>query len=202
MRHAKINLAPGIRAFQKVGLGLCLVLWAAAPAWGEPGGPRDQDGRPLESGGKEKLPKYRNPQGHVQFGATLGIGGAFGGQRAFGGGVGIGYAVLTGVLPGVRGLLIAGGDIGGELAATLTLTPPFESYLTPFAFGEIGGRFEPTGNGFLYGGGGGLYVGNARSVFSLQVGWVFRQISFPATDTLAAAKVDASGPLLALSIRL
>jgi hypothetical protein len=202
MRHAKINLAERIRPHQKCGLTLCLLLWAAGPAWGEPGGPRGQDGGSLGTEKKEALPKHRNPQGHLQFGATLGIGGALGGQRAFVGGVGVGYAVLTGVLPGVRGLLIAGNDIGGEVAATLTLTPPFESYLTPFVFGEVGGRFEPTGKGFLYGGGGGLYVGNARSAFSLQLGWVFRRIEFPATDTLPSAKVDASGPLVALSVRL
>ena len=154
---------------------------------------------PLEAE-PEQGPKYRNEAGSLVLSGGLGIG--VGGRTTVVSiGAGVGYAPITGILPGVRGRFLASRDVAGELAATLTLTPPLSSYLLPFVFGEAGRRFDSAGGGWLYGGGGGVYLGDADAPFSLQVGWVFRQIEYEDVGGEDEDVVlDASGPLIALSL--
>lgn len=144
----------------------------------------------------EPLPVHRNPQGALNvstvFGASVG-----GSGTQFVLGLGAGYAVFTGVMPGVRGLILVGDGLGGEIATNLTLTPPIESSITPFVVGELGRRFEPFGAGWLYGAGGGIYLGEPAASFAVQLGWMFRRIAF--ADPVG--NVDASGPIVSLSIR-
>lgn len=138
---------------------------------------------------------YRNPQGSIALSAILFGSFGSGGESTFVIGVGVGYAVVTGVVPGVRGALVAGGgSIGGDLAATLTLTPPVSWYITPFAVGEVGRRFDDTG-GWLYGAGGGIYIGEPSNTIALQVGWIFRRIVYPSRT------FDANYPIIAISAR-
>jgi hypothetical protein len=143
---------------------------------------------------QERGPHYRNPTGSIIASGSAGV--AVGGPTTiFVVGVGVGYSVIHGVVPGVRGALLAGNDVAGEVAATLLLTPPFEAYVVPFAVAELGGRFQRGAQGLLYGAGGGLYIGEPRSRFGLRAGWMFARIDF---GELGA--VDASGPLFALSV--
>jgi hypothetical protein len=144
----------------------------------------------------EPPPAYRNPSGSWIVGGALGV--ATGGAgTVFGFGVSVGYAVITGVVPGVRGVLIAGRGIGGELAATLTLTPPLDWPIVPFAAGEGGHRWDRDGRGWIYGGGGGVYLGAPSRSFGLQLGWMFRRYAVE-----GGATVDASGPLLGVAAAL
>ncbi len=136
----------------------------------------------------------RNEQGQLIVSAYLGA--VVGQKSGIAVGAGVGYAVFGGVVPGVRGVVIASDGIGGEVAATLTLSAPFDFYLIPFLIGEVGGRFDPIGQGLLYGGGGGVYIGNPNSTFGLQLGWMFRRIDY---GDIGSA--DASGPIISLSLR-
>jgi hypothetical protein len=141
----------------------------------------------------EPAPEYRNPSGAWIVGGTIGV--AVGGAgTAFVFGASVGYAVFTGVVPGVRGVVIAGRGIGGELAATLTLTPPFSSPILPFALAEGGHRWDPDFRGWIFGGGGGIYVGSPASRFGLQLGWIFRRYAIE-----DGPDVDASGPIIGVS---
>jgi len=111
-------------------------------------------------------------------------------------GAGVGYAVITGVLPGVRGTVIINEDrVAGELATTLTLTPPITFFVTPFAYGELGRRFDISG-AWMVAGGPGVYVGDPRDTFVLQVGWIFRRYFFE-NDL----ELDGSGPLVSIAVR-
>lgn len=145
---------------------------------------------------RDDEPRYRNPQGSINLSAVLGAASSDSGTRfVFGGG--IGYAFLTGVMPGVRGLIATGnGGTGGELAATLTLTPPLSFSFTPFVAGEVGRRFEPFGAGWIYGAGGGIYFGDPGGSVAVQLGWMFRRIDFGAP----IGSADISGPIVGVSI--
>lgn len=141
----------------------------------------------------EEAPAYHNPRGAIV--ANLLVGVAVGGnstQVAFG--AGVGYAVLTGVLPGLRGMMIVGDSVAGEVAATLTLTPPLSFFLVPFAYGEVGRRFDALG-AWMLAGGPGLYVGDPRDTIVLQGGWIFRRYFYENVG------LDGSGPLISLSIK-
>lgn len=143
---------------------------------------------------EERAPEiYRNPTGSIVFG---GIVGAAVGNRgtAFVLGASFGYAVVTGVVPGIRGVAVAGDGFGGELAATLLLTPPLDWPVLPFVVGEGGHRWDRDFSGFIYGGGGGLFIGSPRSRVGLQVGWIVRRFAIHDGPT-----VDASGPLIGVS---
>ena len=141
-------------------------------------------------------PHLRNPQGSQSLG--LGLGGGGGGNTPLTIAVGghFGYAVLTGVVPGVRGLVIWSEAVATELAATLTLTPPFESYVVPFAALELGGRFDPIGTGLMYGAGAGVYLGRPRAAFALQLGYMYRMISYGENQVF-----DASRPTISVSLQ-
>ena len=140
--------------------------------------------------------EYRNPSGAWIVGGTIGA--AVGGSgTVFVFGVSVGYAVFTGVVPGVRGVLIAGRGIGGELAATLTLTPPFAWPVLPFVVGEGGYRWDRDVRGFIYGGGGGLYIGAPTNRFGLQLGWIFRRYAIEDGPT-----VNAGGPIVGVAVAL
>jgi hypothetical protein len=145
--------------------------------------------------GQAVTPRYHNPTGSLVIKPELRV--TVGGDRTVVGiGVGVGYAVITGVLPGVRGMVIIDDEVGGELGLTLTLTPPLDFYLVPFAYGEVGRRFDGLGSAWLYAGGGGLYVGEPASSLGLQAGWIFRRYVYESVE------IDGSGLLVALSIRL
>jgi len=164
-------------------LRLCLLVCALAPsfAFGDGEVVVDSPGA------------YHNPRGSIV--GTLIVGVDVGGvSTRVGVGAGVGYAVLTGVLPGVRGVLIFGDEMAGELGATLTLSPPITFFLTPFAYGEVGRRFDSSG-AWIVAGGPGLYVGDPRDTFVLQAGWIFRRYLYE------VGGVDGSGPLLALNVK-
>lgn len=159
------------------------------PAAEEPG-PAEEP----QSSAPEEPQKYRNPQGSLVVGGAVGI--AVGdGKTAVAIGLSVGYAVFTGVLPTLRGVLIIDQKVGGELAATLTLTPPLSFVLVPFAHGEVGRRWDGFGEAWLYGGGGGVMLGDPASKLGVQLGWVFRRYAYEKVS------VDGSGPLIAISIR-
>jgi hypothetical protein len=140
--------------------------------------------------------EYRNPAGSWIVGGTIGA--AIGGSgTVFVAGVSVGYAVITGVVPAVRGVVIAGEGVGGELAATVTLTPPLSWPVVPFAIGEGGYRWDRDFRGWIYGGGGGFTIGAPSMRFGLQLGWIFRRYAIAGGDT-----VDASGPIVGLSVAI
>jgi hypothetical protein len=140
-----------------------------------------------------QAPVYRNPQKSINLGLIAGAA-VGGGQAQFVIGANVGYAVLTGVVPGVRAVMIAGNGVAGELGLTVTLTPPITTSFTPFAIGEVGRRFDDLG-GWIYGAGGGLYLGEPAAQFAFQLGWMFRRIVY------SDHGVDASGPIVAFSAR-
>jgi len=126
------------------------------------------------------------------------IGAAVGGSgTVFVAGVSVGYAVVTGVVPGVRGVVIAGEGIGGEVALMVTLTPPLSWPLVPFVIGEGGYRWDRDFRGWIYGGGGGFYIGGPSRRFGLQVGWIFRRYAIEGFRT-----VDSSGPIIGVAAAL
>ncbi|MCA9552405.1 MAG: hypothetical protein KC933_20390, partial [Myxococcales bacterium] len=139
-------------------------------------------------------PPYRNPTGALVTSGTLGM--AIGGNgTSFVLGVGLGYAVVHGVVPGVRGLLVVGHGVGGELALTATLTPPVSWDVTPFLMLEGGRRWLDDLSGWLYGVGGGVYIGNPMSHFGFQLGWVWRRF------VVAGTAYDVSTPIGGVSVR-
>ncbi|MBI4822150.1 MAG: hypothetical protein HY791_38180 [Deltaproteobacteria bacterium] len=135
-------------------------------------------------------------QGRPVIGATFGVG--FGsGRTALAAGLSVGVPPISGVLPGIRGLLIAEDGVGGELALTLALAPPFSASILPFAIGEVGRRFvEDSADAWLFGAGGGLLIGEPSSALNFQLGWMFRRLDFP------SGSLDASGPIFGVSARL
>lgn len=153
------------------------------------------EARTEESASSEPPRSYHNPRGALVISPSFGV--AVGSQTtAVAVGVGVGYAVLTGVLPGLRGVMIFGDGVAGELATNLTLTPPLDFYLVPFLYGELGRRFDEAGGAWLYAGGGGLYVGEPAAPFGVQVGWIFRRYVYEAVE------LDGSGLMVGLTLRL
>lgn len=152
-----------------------------------PGGPM------LSESDSQDDEQYRNPQGRWALGGTLGLSSGTGGTL-FIAGANLGYAVYTGILPGVRGLSILGDDVGGELATTLTLTPPVKWAFTPFVIAEGGRRWFAGQTGWLYGVGGGVYLGSTRQTFNFQLGYIFR---FWARD--GASTIGVGIPILGVT---
>jgi hypothetical protein len=172
-------------------LTLTCVAWFAMPVHAqEPGEARDE-----ASVSSEPPKSYHNPRGSFVLSPAFGV--AVGSQTtAVAVGVGVGYAVLTGVLPGLRGVMIFGDGVAAELSTNLTLTPPLDFYLVPFLYGELGRRFDEAGGAWLYAGGGGLYVGEPAAPFGVQVGWIFRRYVYDAVE------LDGSGLMVGLTLRL
>jgi len=138
-------------------------------------------------------PEYRNPAGSVILGGSIGV--ATGDlETAFNLGVSIGYAVVTGIVPSLRGVLIAGDGVGGELAATLTLSPPIDWPVVPFAVAEGGHRWERYERGWIFGGGGGVLIGWPTRRMSLQLGWIVRRYG------IAEGAVTVMGPLFGVVV--
>ena len=120
---------------------------------------------------------YRDAQGQILFGLNGGYG--FGNGVQFGSaGVHFGYAVLTGVVPGVRANVFFGGLSGGQVVGTLWLTPPVSFAVVPFAVGEIGYVWQDIGgvtsNGTLFGVGGGLHLGRPTDRLGIRAGAIYR----------------------------
>ena len=141
-------------------------------------------------------PKVRNAQGSLLVG--LGLGASIGQNTPVSIAVGghLGYAVFDGVVPGVRVLTLWSEAVATELAATLTLSPPWKTYIVPYLGTEVGGRFDPIGNGFMYGVGAGVYLGRVTANYSLKIGYMYRKISY--TDDLV---FDASRPHFSVSLQ-
>jgi hypothetical protein len=138
---------------------------------------------------------FRNPRGAVVTNGILGVATGSGGTSLVVG-AGVGYSVVTGVVPGVRGLLVVGQGVGGELALTATLTPPVEWDVTPFVVVEGGRRWLDGATGWLYGAGGGVYIGSPLSRFGFQLGWVWRRFAVSGGPTY-----DVSTPIGGVSVR-
>ena len=122
--------------------------------------------------------KYRNQKGTVLLGVGLGVLVGSGGSTSLGVGANVGYAVFHGVVPGVRALTFFGGNFIAETAATLTLTPPMKTYVVPYLDLELGGRFDNIGNGVLYGGGLGVFLGRISAKYALKLGYLYRKINY------------------------
>ncbi|MCC7386011.1 MAG: hypothetical protein IT384_29455 [Deltaproteobacteria bacterium] len=171
------------------------------PGTTEPGSlPRTEPGRAaapsdpeLESDSElEDAPPYRNRRGSVVVLASAGI--AIGGEStAVAIGAGVGYALVTGVLPSVRALLIFGDGTAGELSLDLTLTPPIAAPLVPFVQGEVGRRFDGAGGAWILAVGGGVYLGDPRSTLNIALGYAYRRYLYE------NASLNGSGPILAAS---
>lgn len=168
------------------------LLWVLARAPAAAAEPSDEWVPPPDG---TEAPAYRNPRGAVVLSPFVGFVASPSGTSASLG-LGAGYAPITGVLPGARAMMIFGDVLAGELAATLTLTPPLETIVVPFVTAEFGRRFERVYPGWLYGAGGGIYYGRPRDRFGLQAGWIWRRLK---PSGLPA--VDVSGPLVVASFR-
>jgi hypothetical protein len=122
----------------------------------------------------DPAPSLWNPTGSIVLGG--GVGGTAGRSGThFVLGASFGYAVISGVVPGARGAIIAGDGFGAELAATLMVTPPLPWAVVPFAAGEAGFRWNRDDRGPFYGGGGGLLIGAPEVRVGIQLGWTFRR---------------------------
>ncbi|MEQ8275871.1 MAG: hypothetical protein RMA76_31310 [Deltaproteobacteria bacterium] len=173
-----------------VGVAVC----ASTPAYAqddEPGGARGYE----EVEYADPPSPYRNPRGTIAASGILGVGVGVGGNTTFVVGAGIGYAFITGILVGARGQLIAGDLVGGELAGTLTLTPPLPGTFTPFLLGEFGRRFVEDFTAWFYGIGGGVYLGEPSATVNLQLGYVHRWFVY------GSGTVDVGAPLVGISMR-
>ena len=143
----------------------------------------------------ERPSPYRNPRGAIVTSGILGVATGAGGTSLVVG-AGLGYSVVTGVVPGVRGLLVVGNGVGGEVAVTATLTPPVTWDVTPFAVLEAGRRWLDDRSGWLYGAGAGVYIGSPFSKVSFQLGWVWRRFAVSGGPTY-----DVSTPIGGVSVR-
>ena len=141
-------------------------------------------------------PGVRNAQGSLTLG--LGLGASLGGNGPLSIAVGgqVGYAIFDGIVPGTRLLTVWSEEMALELAATLTLSPPWKSYMVPYLGTELGGRFDPIGTGLMYGIGAGVYLGRARDSYSIKIGYMYRKISY--SDDLV---FDASRPNFSVSLQ-
>lgn len=139
--------------------------------------------------------RIRDPQGSVLVGvsggASLSDGFNYGTVGAQ-----VGYAVVHGVVPGVRGNVFFGDLTGGELAATLWLTPPIAFAVVPFAVGEIGYAWQnfndQSFDGALFGVGGGLHFGEPSDRFNLRAGVIYRYYDIAGGDGYISPLVIAS----------
>jgi len=142
-------------------------------------------------------PNLRDPRGSVIVGVTGG--GSFSSNFSYGViGAHVGYAVLTGVVPGARGAVFFGDLSGGEGAATLWLTPPLELPIVPFLVGEIGYASQSFSgesfSGALFGAGGGVHLGEPQQRFNARVGLIYRYYDL-------GGGFDYFSPIVMLSFR-
>lgn len=166
-------------------------VFASTPAFAqeEPGGARRYD----EVEYADAPSPYRNPRGTIAASGILGVG--VGSNTTFVVGAGVGYAFVTGILVGARGQVIAGDLVGGELAGTLTLTPPLPGTFTPFLLGEFGRRFVDDFSAWFYGVGAGVYLGDPSASVNIQLGYVHRWFVY------GSGTVDVGAPLVGISMR-
>jgi len=135
------------------------------------------------------------PGGAVLVDGGLAVGAGAGAAR-FGLSLGVGYALVDGVVPGVRGGVVIGHEFGGDLVATLRLSLPLDSYVVPYARGELGGRYDGFGLGWTWAAGGGVLIGDPGFGVTLSIGWSFQQIHHG--DRVR----NANGPALGISVEL
>lgn len=201
---ASLALLAAFRLVSELALGVPLSpgLSSEVGASGAPGSGGEQRGgasqdpeAPPEAARRPS--RLRDPQGSILVGLT---GGASFSSRFTYGAVGLqaGYAVLTGVVPGVRGTVFFGDLTGGELAGTLWLTPPIDFVVVPFAVGEVGyvwRNFDGfSQQGPLYGAGGGIHFGQPGDLFNLRAGLIYRYLDVePGEGTIS--------PLVVASLR-
>lgn len=161
----------------------------------QPDAPVDSD---LEEPGQPRLTsnsKLRNPQGSV---VVQGLAGMSSSEKQFSAliGLGVGYAIFTGVVPGVRGALFLGDVFGGEILATATLSPPLEGSVVPFVVGEVGHRWQSELGGLIYGVGGGFFLGDPAGNYGLQLGVVYRIWEWGGPEP-----IRSFAPIVGLSLR-
>ena len=160
-----------------------------------PGAPRVEDpgsgARPLEPA----APSGHDPQGSIVANGILGFSSGSNGT-SFVVGAGIGYAVVDGLVPGVRGYAVLGNASGGELALTLGYTLSAGWYVSPFVVVEGGRRWFAGDEGWVVGAGGGMRLGYPTSRLTLRVGWVFRRFYVTSGDPF-----DASAPIVGVQFR-
>lgn len=165
----------------------------APPAPHQP--PHGRDPSPAHPPHRRADPPRHDPQGSLPASGVLGLAGGSGGASLVIG-AGIGYAVFSGVVPGLRGLVVLGSRTGGELAFTLSLTPPFGWSVVPFVVGEAGHRWLDGTQGWIVGVGGGAHIGRPEAVVGVRVGWIWRRYLIK-----GGPAVDASAPIIAVQFR-
>lgn len=146
---------------------------------------------------QRRLAQLHDPRGSLIVGVSGG--GSFSSGFNYGiVGAHVGYAVLTGVVPGVRGAVFFGDLTGGETAAMVWLTPPLALPVVPFAVGEIGYAWQnyPTANfdGALFGAGAGVHLGQPQDRFNMRAGVIYRYYDL-------GGGFDYWSPILMLSFR-
>jgi hypothetical protein len=181
-----------------------LLLLSAAPALAQqPGEPRpseddSEEAPPPPPPPRVVLPSYRYPEGSFSVSGGLGVVSSSSQGTVFEFGLGLGYAVLTGVVPGIRGELVTTSQIAGEVAVGLTLTPPLALSFVPFGLAEVGQRWDMYGSAHLYGFGAGIILGEPESHFGVQLGWAWHRYDYGGL----IGTVDTNGPLIGLAVRL
>ena len=168
------------------GLILWAVLWAACES---------RAVAQVEAGGSGASSDLRDPQGSILVGVSGGA--SFGSEVQYGSiGVQGGYAVVTGVVPGLRTTFLFGDLSGGEVVGTVWLTPPLSFAVVPFAVLEAGYAWQSfrgaDADGAVYGVGGGLHLGRPRDVFNLRAGVIYRYYDFGVQRDVVAPIVVGS----------
>jgi hypothetical protein len=144
---------------------------------------------------QRRLSRLHDPRGTVLLGVSGGA--SFSSNFNYGiVGAHVGYAALTGVMPGVRGAVFFGDLTGGEFAGMLWLTPPLALPVVPFAVGEIGyaSQSPPDADGMLFGAGAGLHLGEPQARFNMRAGFIYRYYDL-------GGGFDTWNPILMLSLR-
>lgn len=165
-------MARGLRALLWVGPALLLPLVGVA--------------RPASA-------QVHDPKGSVIVGGSLGV---ISGRDQVSVAVGLngGYAVLDGLVPGVRGMGFFGDITGGELAGRVSYTPPIPGPVAPFVVAEAGNRWEGSFSGALLGGGGGFHLGRPDSKVGFRAGLVYNR-------WFVLDGIDLVRPMIQVSVR-
>jgi hypothetical protein len=147
----------------------------------------------LGSAGTARAQAVHDPQGKVLVGGSAGVT-VRDGSTAGTIGLQVGYAVIDGLVPGIRGMVLFGDFGGGELAGTLFYTPPVTWPVVPFVTAEVGNRWEESTSGPLLGGGGGLHLGSPAARFGVRAGVVYNR-------WFVLGGIDIIRPMALVSVR-
>lgn len=114
----------------------------------------------------------------------------------------VGYAVIDGLVPSVRGQVFFGGFSGGEVAGNLMYTPPLSLPLVPFVMFDGGYRWEDPFEGSIIGGGGGLHLGSPGARFNMRAGVLYHRWFVNDLAGRNVGDVDIIRPLLIFSLSI